>query len=450
MGSFTMLITAMAFIAGALRNELALTLFGTVFLTILVYCFLSVFVMGLIHRKRGQTLSMTINTNIVDVGKEGELSLKNEDGEAPGKNSFWGLPAVLVRCELCLATRDGRVIRHYVNPGVDNYSKFSVKERGAYFSDVRSGQFDRFVVFDAPGFFRLSFPMIQAPSPRLLAVPSPAEEIIPFSPKSGGAEQRYEPHYLKSDELTDHRPYVPGDDPRRINWKLYGHAPLGELFVREGEPEPPPHSRLLLLIDTEADRSLFTLNEARRAVDQLCEYALAAAIEFSNHGMDILIGYTGGNYVGSKFAGSNFAGGNVSAGGIIGGREEGVPLNAAELAAALAMPATVMSAAASTPTAYLPTAPGDRSVLILALPRTSSEASALDAFLTNHSAGRTASFESTASAGTDIFFIYNAGRAAEMEEAARTCVNMYNRCSGVRSEKIAVLPGQHDASGGGV
>ena len=413
MGFFTLLVTVLAFAAGSLRNELALTLLGTVFITILAYCFLGVFFMGLIHRRRGVSLSMTICSESICVGKQGELLIKTSTGDVPPKNYFWRLPAILVRCELCLETKDGRVIRHFADPCYENYSVFFVRERGAYY-----GEFDSFVIMDAPGFFRLSFPIQQSASPRLLALPAPAEELIPISLRSGGTEQRSEPHYRKSDELTDHRPYVPGDDPRRINWKLYSHAPLGELFVREGEPEPPPHTRLLILIDTEADKSLFTFDESRRAVDMLCENALAAALEFSGHGTDILIGYTGGK--------------------IIGGQEESSPLNAADLSSALALPAAIKWPVSSgvLPRAYLPAAPMDRSVLVFALPRESAEPSALDDFLKNRASsfGSVASFGSEASPATDIVFI----TGPELDETAGICVNIYNRKPGVRAAKAVI------------
>ena len=421
LGSFFMLITILAFIAGALRNELALTLLGTVFLVILVYCFFGVFFMGLIHRKKGVSLSMTIVRENVNVGRTAELCIKipgEKSGYGRLKTSFWALPAILVRCELCLKTKDKRVIRHYAIPAPESYSSFPVTERGAYY-----GEFDRFTVLDAAGLFRLSFPIPQNNAPRLFGLPVPAEEPVPLSLKSGGTEQRSEANYRKSDELTDHRPYVPGDDPRRINWKLYSHAPLGELFVREGEPEPPPHSRLLILIDTEADSSLFGFDESRRAVDLLCENALAAANEFSSRGMDVLIGYTDGKIVGGSESG------------------ESSPLDKAELATALAMPAAIKWPKFS---GILPPAPNDRAVLVLALPRSCADSSGLDYFLRS----RAAPAESAAPNRTDIVFIYNVDgsepqkargqRAAEIEEAARTCVNLYNRRPGVHAEKAAV------------
>ena len=406
LGSFVILITILAFIAGEARNELALTLLGTVFLTILAYCFFSVLFLGLLHRRKARSLSLFILSENVNTGKEGELVIKSSGGDPPKKSYFWRLPAVLIRCELCLETKDGRVIRHYADPGTENYSKFPVKERGAYY-----GKCERLVIFDAPLFFRLSLPVGNSVSskPRLLALPRPAEEAAALSLKSGGAEQRSEPHYRKSDELTDHRPYVPGDDPRRINWKLYSHAPLGDLFVREGESVPPPHSRLLIMIDTEADATLYSVNEGRRAVDLLCENALAAALEFSARGMDILIGYSGQSAESGSGTGS--------------------PLNAAELASRLAWPAAIFRPNAAI-RAVLPRAPEDRSVLILALPRSSTESSALDLFIKNRETRQSA----------DLVFLYDAEsqKAVELEGAARACVNLYNRRPGVHAEKIAV------------
>ena len=423
MGSFIMLVTALAFGAGWLRDELALTLLGTVFLVILVYCYLGVFFLGIIYRNRARVLSMTIVPDTVNVGGEAEVFIKNEGVDISGtgakgtgaKRGAAALPAILVRSELCLKTRDGRVIRHYVDPASESSSGFPVSERGAYYSG--SGAYDRLVIFDAPGFFRLAFPLAPNTGPRLFAVPHPAEEPVPLWLRSGGSEQRSEPHYRKSDELTDHRPYVPGDDPRRINWKLYGHAPLGELFVREGEPEPPPHSRLLILIDTEADSSLYTLAEARLAVDILCENALVSALEFSSHGMDIHIGYSGGEIIGSK--------------------EESAPLNPAELALAMAMPAAILwPGKKADSSGAVPGAPNDGAVLIFALPRVNFDASVprmsgLDNFLKTRGASQ----------GADIVFIYDitglgARRAVELEDAAVACVNFYNRRPGVHAEKV--------------
>jgi len=429
LGSFVVLLTILAFTAGRIRNEPALILLGTIFMVVLAYCFAAVLFSSILNRRKALSISMVITSKAVPVGGEGELTIAF-GADSSGKR-FWSIPAVLIRCELCLETRDGRVIRHFVNPAAESFSSFPVSERGAYsttseghakasfrmaerggtkkgINTLYSSKCDRLVIFDAPGFFSLGFSIFQNDNPhnetpRFLALPHPAEEAIPLFPRSGGTEVRNEPHYRKSNELINHRPYVPGDDPRRINWKLYSHVASGELFVREGESEPPPCSRLLILIDTEADSSLYSLEEGRRVVDLLCESALASAIGFSSRGMDVLIGYSGG--------------------GIFGGGEESAPLDSSQLAAALAWPAAINWPASS---GELPQAPGETGVLVLALPRRVTG----DAFASQSALNK---FLNKRQQETDIVFIYNAEgkKAAEIEQEAARCISFYSGKSGV-------------------
>jgi hypothetical protein len=384
LGLFVILIIILAFSAGQIRKELALSLLGAIFLTVLVYTFLVVFILSLIHKKRAFSFSADVITKLVTAGGKGEAHITGNTS----KVSFFRLPGVLVRYEFEFITKDRRYIHHVFDPDIPGGTFFLVKERGAYFGD-----YDIFSITDALGFFRLVFHLPRDGSPRLLVSPRAAEELISLPIRSGGTEQRIEPHYRKTEELTDHRPYVPGDDPRRINWKLYGHGPSGELFVREGESEPPPHAKLILLVDTQVDPGLFTIEEGRRGVDNLCENALAAALEFASRGMDILIGYTGGTILGE------------SSGGII----------PHDLPAALALPAALPLSSMEN----LPEVPHDRGVLILALPRSSSEPSALDRFLKGRDSKQ----------GLDLFFLYEPdnSRAAEWEEAAKICANLYGR-----------------------
>jgi hypothetical protein len=351
---------------------------------IAVYCFIAVLAAGLPRRKRPGAVMVHIPAGSVAAGKTVEAELRREEGTPPGPRFRW--PGVLVRYELRLETRDGRTLRPFFDPDITGWVRFTAEKRGAYY-----GGFDELVVTDAAGLFRLAFPVPQDRGPRLLVSPVPAEEQIPVKIPSGGKERRSEVHYRKTDDLTEHRPYIPGDDPRRINWKLYGH--LGDLFVREGEPEPPPHSRLLILIDTQADGELYGNEEARRGVDLLCENALAVGLEYSALGMDILTGYTGG----------------------------GEPKM--NLAAGLAYPAALPFLSSG----ELPQGAEDRSLLILALPRLNAEPAALDRFLKKRPPGQ----------GADIVFLYEGeGR----DEAAETCAGIYNRKGGVTARRVRVRP----------
>ena len=55
------------------------------------------------------------------------------------------------------------------------------------------------------------------------------------------------PSQERTHELYESRPYFPGDDPRKIHWKLYAHT--NTLSIKLGAFEPPPVKRLMIYIE---------------------------------------------------------------------------------------------------------------------------------------------------------------------------------------------------------
>jgi hypothetical protein len=311
---------------------------------------------------------------------------------------------------LLLATKDGRRIHYDFNPAGSARSPavpaaapaakeaahfFTAEKRGAYFS-----VYDEFAVFDILGFFRFAYRLPVEDNARLLASPRTADEPPAVSARAGESALQPEFSVQRTDNLTDHRPYVPGDDPRRINWKLYSHG--SGLFVREGEFEPPPQSNLIIFIDTEYDRLLYNEREARQGIDLLCENALAAALACADRGMEVFTGYSGGVIRGGK---------------------------AAELAASLAWP---FASPLSVTYPEMPAAPTHCGILIFALPRSASANSALNRFLDNdvNRSVELLFFCGTADAGSTV--------VNERLVIAEACAALYNKRTGVRA-KVAVL-----------
>jgi uncharacterized protein (DUF58 family) len=402
MGFLILAIFIAAFSLGRLRGEPVLTLSGTVFLMAWAWCLLTVLCLSLPNRRRAAGFSVLISPQEIPAGSRVDPVFP----AVPGGRRFFRLPGLLIRCKISLKTRDGRGVEHVFDPDLPDPAalSFPVPLRGAYYSD-----YDLIVIRDAPGFFEFAIPLSgdlfgfntqsaakrQDAKPRLLVSPARVEAPFPVIIPSGGAEHRTENPCRRTDDLTDHRPYVPGDDPRRINWKLYSHGT--GLFVREGEPEPPPRSRLLILVDTETDPALYNPQAAREAVDMLCENALAAALECSAGGGDVFMGYSGG--------------------GILGG-------SAAGLASALALPASIPLFAENA--AY---PESDGACLILALPRTrgGDGSSGLDRFLRKGEAkGRTGIL-------TGILFLY---RGERPEGAAKTCAAVYGQKEGIHARAV--------------
>jgi len=403
LGIFVILITIAAFTLGYIRNELILTLLGAIFLAVLLYCFTGIFLLGILHRRRAQRIAADMVFKKIYAGEEGELRFSQGD-------RLFAIPGILVRYKLKLETLDHRKINHIVDlskSGKD-FSSFSVPERGAYY-----GAFDELLFLDAMGLFRLVFPIKREDTPRLLAAPVAAEEKVYFYIRSGGREKTREVSFRKTDELTENRPYVPGDDPRRINWKLYGHGPGAELYVREGESVPPSHSRLLILLDTQVDPALYNPEEGRKEIDMLCVNALAAIAELNQPGTEILLGYTGGKiqYVDTHTLAWPAA----------------LPLSSEALFPL--MRESLRSPGSSTEDSGMSFGQyTNQGILILALPRTFTHNTALDKFLETLLPQQQ----------VNLIFLHSRGgkKAKDKEEAGTACAAFYGGKTGVKTRRI--------------
>ncbi|MHC6204633.1 DUF58 domain-containing protein [Breznakiellaceae bacterium SP9] len=392
MGVFIFLLSLLTLTSGIIRSENGLTLIGAVLLAVFFYSMLSILFTALLHRKKARSLRCIIDPKQTLSGKDVTLSLSSDK-----PRTLFRLPGLLIRYKVRLYTKDGKNLVSLMYPSIDNRSAapkienaLLVKQRGAYYS-----AYDELLIMDALGLLSVSFRIPQAQDARLSASPQPKDYYLSLKPIYGGAEQRREVNYQKTDDLIDHRPYVPGDDPRRINWKLFGHA--GDLFVREGEPEPPPHSQLLILIDSHVDPELFTAEAARAAVDLLCEIALTLLIDFTEKNLSVKLGYTNGTiHEGSR----------------------------AELSAVLAFPYAI----SLNEPAELPLSHKERSILLLALPRSAfSQSAGLDHCIAKRHAQQRVS----------IIFIYNTDSLAG---AAANCASRYGRNQGLTAQSEFVSP----------
>ncbi len=107
------------------------------------------------------------------------------------------------------------------------------------------------VISDFAGFF--SFKIRQpdfAPLLRLMPffMTAPPVSVAGLTiPKLLSASTGSETSLQRSSELYESRNYFPGDDPRKIHWKLYAHT--RSLAVRLGEYEPPPVKTVSVYIE---------------------------------------------------------------------------------------------------------------------------------------------------------------------------------------------------------
>ncbi|GMO47534.1 MAG: hypothetical protein Ta2B_29630 [Termitinemataceae bacterium] len=279
-GICVLLISAISFLRGLYKGELVLRLLGAALFMPMLYSFVCCIFLAVVHKKKAHTIYANISPKTINIGQDVFVSLNKIV-------SFFSMPAILIRYKIQLQTKDKKTINHIFEKKFfksNEGSTFPAVLRGAYY-----GNSDAVLIADIFGFFSVSILIEQLTeqnsnnfgAERLLILPSVSNAINIDRSYSGGENEQSENRILKSDDLLDQRIYIPGDDPRRINWKLFSH--IGELFVRTEEMRHPPHSKLTLLIDTEYDPSLFSLKEAAALLDDMCTAAFSLVLENEQH-----------------------------------------------------------------------------------------------------------------------------------------------------------------------
>jgi uncharacterized protein (DUF58 family) len=180
-------------------------------------------------------------------------------------------PGLRVAFNLTLSWQEREPIRLRapLNPGRNEQRLgFRTDKRGLYKSR-RAG----LEVTDLLGYTRSVLEVPLTEQVRVLPALRPAPEWEDLG-EEGGEEVEKLVRLKRSQELLEVRPYLPGDDLRKINWKLFAH--LDELFIRLGEETPPPESRFLVLLDTSPVGGL-PAELAADYLDGLVEACAAAA-----------------------------------------------------------------------------------------------------------------------------------------------------------------------------
>ncbi len=111
--------------------------------------------------------------------------------------------------------------------------------------------------------------------------------VVPVAPRAT-AHPRSGPHQGHGATTIGPlpRPYVPGDDVRRIHWKAT--ARTGDLMTRDDEPTPGDLTVIAADPDltTATDSSPEALERAERAVDEV----VTRALDILNHGNSVAVG----------------------------------------------------------------------------------------------------------------------------------------------------------------
>ena len=103
-------------------------------------------------------------------------------------------------------------------------------------------------ISDLAGFFPFRMLKKEKSIPQLFIYPM-LTEIKSFAiPEILNETSAHTINLRRTDELYDSRPYFPGDDIRKINWKLYAHTQ--ELSIKQGDFVPPPRSFFTIYVES--------------------------------------------------------------------------------------------------------------------------------------------------------------------------------------------------------
>jgi uncharacterized protein (DUF58 family) len=118
---------------------------------------------------------------------------------------------------------------------------------------------------------------------------APAEELVRFLEQAEDSAV-WSRRRRRSEDLLEARKYYPGDDMRRLNWKVFAH--LDELFLRVGEEVPPPESRVLCILDTTSNR-LVPARCRADYLDSLVETVASLMTLLASRGVNVMLSLPG-------------------------------------------------------------------------------------------------------------------------------------------------------------
>jgi uncharacterized protein (DUF58 family) len=258
--------------------ELAALLWGSAFTLLALYCLaasrITLWILRRYFTKVPDPVDFTLPTDGVFPQSSARAEVK---ADIPRRTT----PGMKIGFEISLIWlgRESLLLRTDLVGGRNRKTiDFSPPYRGSYL-----GREAHITVRDLLGFTR-SFVLI-ALTERLRVYPSvqPEQSRRPPS-QEGGEEEKKKRRRRRSEELLEIRKYFPGDDIRKVHWKVFAHT--SELFLRIGEETPPPESRFLVILDA-APSPAVPDRVAADYLDGLVERCAAAVLEMVGRGFQV-------------------------------------------------------------------------------------------------------------------------------------------------------------------
>ena len=268
--------------AGIARADLAGLFWGSSFLLVTLYALLAghLFLISARGRRTAESITFHLPAGGLDPADQNEavISARLPRAFPPGFSVQLSLP-------MSWHTRKIEGIRLSMRPGPGQARvTFTADHRGVYEG--------RGAVLEAYDILGLTAHRLRFPRSDTLTVYPPvrsARELL------GLVEQTDEStvdsrRRRRSEELLEARKYYPGDDVRRLNWKVFAH--MDELFLRIGEEVPPPESRILFILDTTSNPCVPRAVDADY-LDRLVESCASVMVHLAGRGLEVTLSRPG-------------------------------------------------------------------------------------------------------------------------------------------------------------
>jgi uncharacterized protein (DUF58 family) len=277
-------IAAAALAVGILRTDLAALFWGASFLLFALFALAAGHLFRLLLRRRGrraiELLSVILPSAGVFAGEQAEAQVS---ADLPRRFP----PGFAVRLRLPLAWHDRRIdtVALKLSPGKSKDAvMFTAAPRGTYASSDAVLE-----VRDILGFTRHRLPVPLRETLTVFPALQDSRGLSPFMEQADDASADAR-RRRRSEELLEARKYYPGDDMRRLNWKVFAH--LNELFLRIGEEVPPPESRILVVLDCTAN-PLLPRPAAAGYLDTLVSSCASLMTELIDARMEVMLSLPG-------------------------------------------------------------------------------------------------------------------------------------------------------------
>jgi uncharacterized protein (DUF58 family) len=277
-GVLFLAFSSAVFVNGLLRADLASLLWASGFLLICAYSLAANNLLRIVSRRylcaRADSYNLALPARGVFPGRpaRASLTLKLPRPTLPGFSADFFLRLTWQDAGSC-------ELRRALPPGESAHElRFIPPARGEY-----AGRFSLVTISDLPGLTRS---MITLPHTERLTVypvltPGRTGDL---KLEVEGADIQYAPRKKQSDDLLEARKYYPGDDVRRINWKMF--ARFRELYLRIGEETSLPRAKLLCIIDPTTS-ALVPGFMSHAYLDRLVERAGSLLLSLLHGGIDL-------------------------------------------------------------------------------------------------------------------------------------------------------------------